>query len=333
MQDIIPAIIPKKNSKGVDICGTNNKFYIIRPDLGVYLRSTNFHQGLDLATYTLHKKCHGEHYLSTNNKFYIIQGDKYHRVTNMNHDSDAATYFLHDNCKGGDIYFCNGPMFGIIFCDQNKLHLTENMGKDDNAMDMKLPDDYKNGLYHWGIGYKHYYMKQSGWQVEYHKYASLDGKEEDNYGFHSAVTSFLPGGLGITKGSSQGVWKCIYSEKNLLGTSVSLTKVIKRKHGFKASNTKINFFDDNLKAKLVYAQFQHDFAEKENLLMYLREEKWDNCNDVDETLRFRLGSKEEIFVWQYVIEFKHCVDIYFTKFLAFTDTDDEPEDDIQSMMS
>ena len=57
--------------------GTDDYYYNIRSDLGVYMRSTNFHQGNDIKVYSLSQACQwGDHYLATGLDYF------YRRVTN-----------------------------------------------------------------------------------------------------------------------------------------------------------------------------------------------------------------------------------------------------------
>ena len=41
-----PEIVPKNadEARGIDFCGTDDYYYIIRSDLGVYMRCTNFNE-------------------------------------------------------------------------------------------------------------------------------------------------------------------------------------------------------------------------------------------------------------------------------------------------
>ena len=60
-----PEIVLKSEDKarGIDCCGDAEYYYIIRSDLGVYMRSTNFHQGNDIKVYSLSQACPwGDHY-------------------------------------------------------------------------------------------------------------------------------------------------------------------------------------------------------------------------------------------------------------------------------
>ena len=83
------AIVPTREAKGTDFCGTN-KLYIVRSDLGQYLESPgdfNPTKGTTVNTRSLHPDCAGgDHYLSYLHApsigpyysyFYIIYGNHF----------------------------------------------------------------------------------------------------------------------------------------------------------------------------------------------------------------------------------------------------------------
>lgn len=319
-----PNIIPKHKSKGADICGTEGKFYIIRPDVGYYLRSSNFNQGTDLVTYKLHDRCKGEHYLSTGGKFYIIQGDKYRRVTNMNLDKGSTSYSLHPNCKGGDVYLCAGDQFVIISFETEICHVTSNMNNDDKAYDIAIPEDIRDALYHWGGRDKSYCLKQSGADVEYCRYKGFDGKKEDSYPFHHNVMCFIPGGLAVAFGASVGFWKCIHSEKNETNSSRLWSSMLDRKDGFHYEMLGLDDFGFDLCSKAVRVQFLDDFKDDEFITNFLNKNSWHGIKRVKESVRVRIHAGDEIHVWQYVVGFKNVTDLFFTPFVTITDNNEIP---------
>ena len=74
-----PKIVPKSapEARGIDFCGTKDKYYIIRSDLGVYMSSKNFNEGSNIKIFSLSPACQwGDHYLATSDYFYIIKGDE-----------------------------------------------------------------------------------------------------------------------------------------------------------------------------------------------------------------------------------------------------------------
>lgn len=107
MSDVLDytEIVPKSEARGIDFCGTDDYYYIIRSDLGVYMRSTNFHEGKDIKIFSLSEACRwGDHYFACkdgDSYYYIIKGNQYRRVKNMKKDKDAVVYSLHPNCRGG----------------------------------------------------------------------------------------------------------------------------------------------------------------------------------------------------------------------------------------
>ena len=84
----------KSKAEGVDICGTQETHYIIRSDLGCYMKSPDFQKGEDLDVHRLHPSCKGgDHYLADDkNRFYIIRGNIYCRVNDLSTGSNAELF-------------------------------------------------------------------------------------------------------------------------------------------------------------------------------------------------------------------------------------------------
>nr|XP_028571955.1 uncharacterized protein LOC114589657 [Podarcis muralis] len=144
----MPEIVPKNKAPGVDFCGVDEYYYIVRSDLGCYMRSTNFHEGKDLEVFSLHSSCQGgDHYLAhEDDLFYIIKGDNYRRVSNMNADLGSVVYSLHPNCRGGDHYLSAFGSFYIIFQKRGVYRRVSNMHDDTDAIEYTL-HPLADGLY------------------------------------------------------------------------------------------------------------------------------------------------------------------------------------------
>ncbi|CAM4618692.1 unnamed protein product [Leuciscus chuanchicus] len=119
-------IIPKHKIKGVDFCGSRSYCYIIRSDLGCYMRSSDFNTGSDLSIHALHPCCqHGDHYFA-DEKTLILQSSPFIPTVG----AETITYALYywgdlehfyflkpasdwgvEYYKGG-LSITNGPAFG-----------------------------------------------------------------------------------------------------------------------------------------------------------------------------------------------------------------------------
>lgn len=225
-------IVPKCKAVGIDICGVNKYLYIVRSDLGCYMRTTNFEKGNDLVIRSLNPKCLGGYfYLAHEDEyFYIINGDTYRRVTNLNKGSDCVVYTLHPNCRGGDHYLSAYGSFYIIFEGRGVYRRTLNMQKDYQGTEFPLHPFCMDGLYYWGTKNYAYFIKyKSKGDLKFHRTCSLNqGTDSSMYSFHNDVVNFLPGGIGITKGFTSGKWQYVKSVINDSDQPITWIKKINR---------------------------------------------------------------------------------------------------------
>ncbi|KAL1252286.1 hypothetical protein QQF64_020082 [Cirrhinus molitorella] len=94
-------IIPKSKAKGTDICAALDWTYIIRSDLGCYMKTGDLNEGSDISICRLHPACqNGDHYIAdSKGYFHIIKGNSCRKVRDLSTDSDAEVYSLHPNCQ------------------------------------------------------------------------------------------------------------------------------------------------------------------------------------------------------------------------------------------
>lgn len=231
----MPAIVPKSKAPGVDFCGVDEYYYIVRSDLGCYMRSTNFNEGKDLNVYSLHPFCQGrEHYLAHEaDLFFIIKGETYRRVSSMNTDTDAVVHNLHPNCQGGDHYLSAFGYFYIVFQSKGVYRRVTCLNTDSDAVEYSLHPSCRDGLYYWGIKGHYYFVKpHDQWGIQYYQTTNFNAIEDDEtYSFHPDVLNFLPGGLAITQGSAFGTWEAIKTISNDSNTPITWNKKITRKGG------------------------------------------------------------------------------------------------------
>ncbi|KAK7153530.1 hypothetical protein R3I94_007037 [Phoxinus phoxinus] len=306
-------IIPKNKTKGTDICGVKDYYYIIRSDLGCYMQSSNFNKGYGTTIFSLHPSCqNGDHYLgSEDSYFYIIKGNSYRRVTNLTTDSDAEVYSLHPNCRGGDHYLSAFGKFYIIFQERGTYRRTTNMNYDSEAVEYDLHPNCRNGLYYWGLPDHYYFLKPvSDSEVKYYKGTNFN-KDECTavYSVHPDVVNFLPGGLSVTIGPAFGIWENIKTITNVGNTPETRQEKIKKKFGY--DKQKMSQITHNWKiamstsgesealAKLI-AKLQFSFsAEYGGSHVSTEKESWTEVTEEEEQLTFQLKPNESLHLWQY----------------------------------
>uniref|UniRef100_A0A3B3REC2 Uncharacterized protein n=1 Tax=Paramormyrops kingsleyae TaxID=1676925 RepID=A0A3B3REC2_9TELE len=308
-------ILPKSKAKGVDFCGVNDNYYIIRSDLGCFMYSTNFHLGSDLMIYGLHPSCQGgDHYLAfDDNTFYIIKGNSYRRVSNMSKDLDAEVYNLHPNCQGGDHYMSAYGYFYMIFKSRGVYHRTSDMSKDSDAAEFPLHPNCKDGLYYWGTKSYSYFLKPTDeWGIQYHKTDSLyKDTNASTMSIHPDVLNFLPGGLGQTHGPTFEKWDLMKMMSNDSEIPVTWEKKITRKVGF--TKSKSSSIEHNWKVQIgttyesgalteAIAKYQFSLSlEYGGISVNTENENWEEATELAETMTLTLQPHTKMYVWQYML--------------------------------
>ncbi|KAM4024254.1 uncharacterized protein ACNLHF_025183 [Anomaloglossus baeobatrachus] len=306
-------IVPKNLAKGVDFCGVDKYYYIVRSELGCYMRSTNFNSGDNLEIFSLHPSCTGgDHYLATeDNLFYIIKGKDYRRVKDMTTDEDAIVYPLHKNCQGGEHYLTAFGHFYIIYPGRGVYRKTTNMCEDKDSIEYPLHPNCRGGLYYFGVADFYYFVKpHDKWGIQYVKSTDFSINENSHiFSFHPSVIPFLPGGLGITKGSAYGEWSCIKTISNVSQTPIEWKKSIRKKIGYEKE--KMSSITHNWKVSttgsletgaltklIVKSQFSLT-AEYGGSSLNTEKETWSEATEIEETISATLKPDQKIYVWSY----------------------------------
>ena len=194
-------ISPYSFPRGLNFCGDGGYHYIVRSELGRYMKTQNLDHGDDVKLYDLHHSCKGgDHYLANGGYFYIIEGKNYRRVTNMNNDADSVVYSLHPNCQGGDHYLSMCGKFYVIYKEKGVYRKTTNLNNDEDAVEYFLHSNCKDGLYFWGLDQYAYIIKPPGsWGPEFHKTSNMNHDwDSSDSSFTNRIKNFLSGALEYT---------------------------------------------------------------------------------------------------------------------------------------
>ncbi|KAM3916035.1 uncharacterized protein RB166_015408 [Leptodactylus fuscus] len=310
---MVGKIVPKNKTKGVDFCGVDKYYYIVRSDLTCYMRSTNFNHGEDLEIFSLHPSCRdGDHYLAhKDDLFYIIKGNSYRRVSNMNTDDNAIVFTLHPNCQGGDHYLSSEDYFYIIYQNRGVYRRTKNMNKDEDSEEFPLHPNCKDGIYYFGVADSYYFVKpHDEWGIQYVRSTNFS-KDTDSvtFSFHPSVINFLPGGVGITMGPSYGDWKCIKTISNDSETPVQWQNKITQRIGYEKEkmssvehnwkvNASVSVETGGLSALIAKSQFSLS-AEYGGSSVNTNKETWSEATEIEETINVTVQPHHKIFIWTY----------------------------------
>lgn len=199
IQGTMAEIVSHKEVNAVDICGQESYQYIIRSDLGCYMKAWHL-RDIDKqpTVHYLHPNCkQGDHYLATPYHFYVIKGDECRRVKDISEDSDATIITLHSECQGGSFYLATDDNnFYIIFADRGTyVHVTD-MSTAANMEVHKLHADCKKGLHYFATAGYFYLVKpvETGakWSFQYHRTRDMKTNEEGvTFPIYPFVAEFL----------------------------------------------------------------------------------------------------------------------------------------------
>ena len=164
-------IVPK--AKGTDICGQRSYQYIIRSDLGCYMKAYHLRDGDDPVTiHALHPTCTwGDHYMATPKHFYIIYVNNgawtCRKVADLSMGKDPTTFELHKQCENGMFYMAKDQQHFYIIKEKNYLEVN-NVGEGPPDDETQLDTDFMVGDYYWATtGYFYFLKPQSKWGLEY----------------------------------------------------------------------------------------------------------------------------------------------------------------------
>lgn len=306
-------IVPRSRTPGTDLCGLNSFCYIIRSDLGCYMRCKDFSLGSNLTVLSLHPACKdGNHYLGYEDKFfYIIKKSSYRRVTDLTTDSGSVVYSLHPNCQGGDHYLSASGTFYIIFQEKGTYRRTTDLHTDADAEERELHPGCRSGVYFWGLPELCCLLTaDSQWGVQFRTTPDLSTEEHQEFYIHPDALNFIPGGLTVTKGPAFCIWENIESVTNNSKTAVSWQKKLKRRIGY----NKHKFSQITLNWKMFPADKYQDllmlilkrelyFSNRKSYYNKTENDSWRDVSEAEDQLAFELKPGESLYVWQYQLGF------------------------------
>ena len=347
-------IVPRNKAKGTDFCGQRSYQYIIRSDLGCYMKAYHVRDGDDPVTiHPLHPTCAwGDHYLATPDYFYIIKGDVCRRVKDLRTGADPEIFPLHDKCKPNSGAYpancfytaTNSSNFYIIRSDNSFLHV-----KDMSATGYKeklggrLHDECRGGVYYWATkGYFYFLKEVNNWSLGYYRTEFLFRKGND-YPVYPPITKFLPGGLAVIMGPTFAKWKLIKTIDNMdEDTPLKFSENISLKNGYKKEvvrsiqqnwyisthevTTEANFTTE----KIVTAAFKQAFSlprEHGGCKFDCTEEDWTEEQIVKYEVAGNIPKGKCVYIWQLKLgigEGEQRQDVFFTSQVKMTYSPNPP---------
>ena len=348
-------VIRCDKAKGTDFCGLGDYQYIIRSDLGCFVKARQvLAAGNDPVTiHPLHPNCAwGDHYVATPHHFYIIKGKECRKVTDLCTGADPITFSLNAECQDGVFYMAK---------DSKKFFIIKKSNNDCFPYECKLVEDLKNGhasneqmldkyrtpdaergvdlgsRYHWATtGYVYFLKPITTWSLEYHRTKDLfkDAEKCNDYPVYPPITAFLPGGLAVIMGPTFDRWEQLLSIPGSNATNKVDNLTIKRKHGYKKptvnpvqhkwntsqSERSTGFTTEDIFKAALKRTFYFP-AEYGGLAVDATKEDWSDVTEVEEVIT---PPGQHVCVWQYVLGIGDHVVLY-TKHVKMTDNDSEPQ--------
>jgi len=334
-------IVPKNSSyaRGIDICASKKYVYIIRSDLGLYMRTTSINQGSDMEVFKLHDAlAWGDGYMLDDKGkwFYIVKGDTIHYCKDLTSDKDGKTKTLLSPYQGGDYYFCGESTFYVLF--GSSFRSTDNMYKHSRYDWGSMASAFNDGIYFWCQQSCINCLVQPGeWGPTYtYNYNPVTTGARTGNTISMDVVNFLPGGVAQSNGKSYGNWQLLKSQANDLDSSYDWTYHIGLQAGFNYSvmSSITNSWNINANASMdsgtltkLLCQFQFSLdvqygGSKTNTTSA----DWNVLGTIDSTIEKTIQPGEAVYVWQYQMGFADPKTCLFYDNTVVTDDPNPPED-------
>ena len=342
-------IVPRNKSNGTDFCGRGSYQYIIRSDLGCYIKAYHVRDGVDpLTIHPLHPSCAwGDHYLAIPGYFYIIKHDECRRVEDLRTGANPKTFKLHDECMAKPencFYMATSSKCFYIIRANNTFLYVKNMsvsGYKERGRG-KLQDECIGGLYYWATKSYLYFLKavNNNWGLNYHRIKLVFRKNKE-YPVYPPITAFLPGGLAVIMGRTCKKWELIKTLDNeARDVPLKCTEGVIRKNGYKKQilhsvERKFNIMNQEGCAELTTEMIGTTVLKKMFSLSKeyggcefdWTKEDWTEEQEVKDDHAITVQPGEQVYIWQLKLCIKkedHHQDVFYTQQLDETTSPDPP---------
>nr|XP_005314589.1 uncharacterized protein LOC101932506 isoform X2 [Chrysemys picta bellii]XP_005314590.1 uncharacterized protein LOC101932506 isoform X2 [Chrysemys picta bellii] len=326
------SLVPHKDAPGTDIFVNQGGVFIVRSDLGCYLRTEDLKTRTGTEIRRLHPACQGgDHYLSDSENppnIYIIKGDSYRVVKDLSTDAMATVHQLHPNCRGGDHYMHCASGFHIIYLERGVMRCVLDMSTDAQGHDTPLKPDRCKGLYYFGFIYVQGLIEvDKKWGAQYYLFLDIVSAKYV-FSIHPDVLNFFPGGLTLTQGASTGGWECIKTLHNDSDSSITWSDKVTCKVGYAKQQMSSIEHNWSISAEVsvgageltkLITQFQFSLkTQYGGRSVRTEQEDWNEAREEEESIQVTLEPKTNLYIWQYHLSIGHkpvlfCRDVHFTK--------------------
>jgi len=349
------AIVPHASSldKGIDICGNASNIYIIRSDLGCYMKCDSIH--LDYAPsdttnkqkyeiHPLHPSCAGgDHYvIGPKDHFYIIKGDHFIRVSDLSCPLNIPIEIqsLSKHCRNGANYLYYNEHFYIIKKGTGEYTRVSDLTGEEQEVG-KILDDYRDGAYFFGAWEYIYIISQvSEWGVIFTITKSLRSSHSAQaYFVYPGVVNFLPGGLSVDFGITVPKWELVKSFTNSSNATlqwsenITVTKGYNKSHFQSIENNWSMSTSTSIGTKfesgsVVTASLEMQFSLTESYggaNVRTDQEDWNEAYETQEKLSTEIPPSESVYIWQFRVGLEGSKDVLFCRDLEMTNNPVPPK--------
>lgn len=349
-------IVPHLEANGTDFCGQESYQFVIRSDLGYYMKTYHVRDDNDLSVHPLHPACTGgDHYVGTTSYFFVIKGNSCRRVTDLSTDAEAVKFTLHPECTGGSFYFANDTKNMYVIYKDGTLKHMRYMSREgcEIRSRSRLHSNCQGGLYYWATEGWFYLLKRvDQWGLEYRRTRDLaTDRESTDFSVHPTVAKFLPGGLAVTLGPTVGEWELLKAIKNdsadiPLKWNHAITKKVGYKkevmqslqHNWNITTSYSTEISGSLEVeKLFTSSVKTQFSLSASYgghQLNTNSEDWSEEHTIEQKLDLTVPPRKCLYVWQYKVGMKkqgeHSQDVLYCQQLQMTDTPAQPPQPIFS---
>ncbi|XP_078234561.1 uncharacterized protein LOC110091392 isoform X2 [Pogona vitticeps] len=318
-------MVPRQEVPNVHIFSTRAGDVIVRPDLDCYLLLPPLPTSPCADLRPLHPSLRsGEHYFSSRwcDSIYVIRGNKLLEAEDLTAGATKPARLLHASCFGGQRYFIiAGGSIGILMGPGTVTAVKD--------LSTGEPDPEAAPL-----GPRQWFKEKMGSSRSYLYWQLWDPFNGEFFSFHPKILSFLPGGLGLLKGSAFGLWALLDTIRNDSDSPVTRALDITQRVGC-ATETLADIGDawtvslsDAPKpgsVAVAIAKAQFALPVQYGGLGLNTEQEWEELFYKEKTLQFTLQSQEAAYVWQYQLGLGKET-VLFCRELKVTHSSDPPSE-------
>lgn len=301
-------IVPRAGTPGTDVFATPDGFFVVRSDLGCFLRAPAGPAPAGAEICRLHPACRGgDHYVgeASGAAVCILRGEAFQRTADLGAAPGPEAFPLHPACRGGDHYVSGGGRFVVLFLARGVALSVADLSTGAGAEETPLDPAARCGLYYYAPDATRLALLRVDAQRGLCTQVGSGSGPGEVLPVPAAVASFLPGGLALVHGAAFGAWECIQRLENDTDGPLPGSYELSRPVGYVEQKWADWTFSPagapaptDLAGALLRAQFALPPAYG-GLGLRTEQEEWEAAAEEGEELRIILQPRQKLYWWQY----------------------------------